>query len=158
MPTAERIAVNRANPQESTSSGNPFGQGHIPFHRPEGMKWGGPMACQSRNPNIAKPLPGSQLRSATFKSKPLAPPNHQSAVSQPARPGTPQIATQSTQFRMGLFPHRGAPQPAKFATQTFQTNFQLLSFVPPIRRPTLPHPRQIPATRQQFAAKSRLPR
>jgi hypothetical protein len=97
MPTAKRIAINRANPQKSTSSGNLSGFGHIPLQHPKACgrgKWGGPHGPPTRNPNNEKPR--SQLRSATFQSQIAR--SHESTIRRfPARhaTGTLQIAAQN---------------------------------------------------------------
>jgi len=177
MSTVKRITANRANPQKSTSLvRRPQGQAHIPFNAPKACgrrKSGGPKACQPRNPNTPKPLPRSQLRSAISRSKPLAPQTASPAVSQPVpAPGTPETrqsasdrGPKATQSRIGLFPRWGGPTAWPWPAKPRNPNIPNLLSDPWLRSAKFtkpadhrPSPRQIPATRQQFAANPLLPR
>ena len=131
----------------STRSGNLSGPGHIPLQHPEGMRqrevgWthGQPMACQIAIQTLQNHV--LSFVPLLFKANCSRPHKHQVrrfAASMP--PGTPTDRDRKLlKAAWDSFYSEAVPRPTKLATQTFQSNFHVLSFVPPIRTSHPPPP------------------
>jgi hypothetical protein len=179
MSTVKRITANRANPQKSTSLvRRPQGQAHIPFNAPKALHAADGSRARPRLANLAIQTLQNHFHVLSFvplflEANRSRPQTASPAVSQPVpAPGTPETrqsasdrGPKATQSRIGLFPQWGGPTAWPWPAKPRNPNIPNLLSDPWLRSAKFtkpadhrPSPRQIPATRQQFAANPLLPR